>query len=169
VRPPRRRALTRDQVAEQMIIVIDTREQLPYDFPCRTIRAKLDSGDYSILGYETQIAVERKQVAELFTCFGRERDRFEREFQRLQHYRRALVMIEGSFEECAIVPSSRSAVPPAVVINSLLSWYVRYGVAHVFAGSRPNAEACTYRILEHFFCQQIEGSSSSESTQEMQP
>lgn len=40
-------------------IVIDTREQQPYAFGCASERRKLDAGDYSVAGCESQIAVER--------------------------------------------------------------------------------------------------------------
>lgn len=146
--------------AAEFAIVIDTREQIPYSFPCPTVRAALPSGDYSIPGYEHLVAVERKRPEELFTCFGAERARFRREYERLQKYRRAVVVIEGTFEECAIFPFARSEVRPAVVINSLMSWHIRFGVAHVFAGTRTNAEAYTYRYLEHFFRVSLEENAS---------
>ena len=43
-------------------IVIDSREQQPYGFGCATDRRKLEAGDYSVAGCESQIAVERKSV-----------------------------------------------------------------------------------------------------------
>ena len=77
-------------------VVIDTREQLPFTFggmlcdqtdgggslTVPTVRGTLKSGDYSLLGYETRVAVERKSLADLYSTLGQGRERFEREIQR---------------------------------------------------------------------------------------
>lgn len=61
-------------------IVVDTREQTPYEFATMvcdkadgggplyvpTLRAGLPTGDYSLAGYEDMVAVERKSLADLF-------------------------------------------------------------------------------------------------------
>lgn len=44
-------------------IIIDTREQIPWEFGYHnTAKMKLDTGDYSIQGYEDIIAIEQKRV-----------------------------------------------------------------------------------------------------------
>ncbi len=43
-------------------IVIDSREQQPYTFACEVVKAKLDAGDYSVVGFEQRVAVERKSL-----------------------------------------------------------------------------------------------------------
>jgi DNA excision repair protein ERCC-4 len=139
-----------------MVAIIDTREQMPYAFPCATVRATLTSGDYSLQGYETRVAVERKRPVELFTCFTTERDRFRREFERLAAYDYAAVVIEGDLTSCAVLPSRYSRVSPSTVINSLISWSIRYGVAIWFAQNRELAQTLTFRILQKFFCQTLE-------------
>lgn len=45
-------------------IVIDSREKEPYTFACEVLKAKLDAGDYSVHGFEHQVAVERKSLAD---------------------------------------------------------------------------------------------------------
>ena len=58
-----------DQAACRPCIVIDTREHCPLPFSrLATIRATLQSGDYSVLGVEHAFAVERKSVADLVGC-----------------------------------------------------------------------------------------------------
>ncbi|MBD3348418.1 MAG: hypothetical protein GF400_04385 [Candidatus Eisenbacteria bacterium] len=75
-------------------VVVDTREQDPFDFrgiddrrgrvfDVATDRHKLDSGDYSILGHEDEVAVERKTKADIYGTIGKGRERFEREIERL--------------------------------------------------------------------------------------
>jgi len=47
-----------------MIILIDTREKLPFQFgrDLKTVRTKLEVGDYSLKGLEHAVAVERKSL-----------------------------------------------------------------------------------------------------------
>ncbi len=95
----------------QARVVCDTREQTPYAFDglrcdeadgggpltVEVIRGGLKSGDYSIEGAENIAAVERKSVADLFSTLGQQRDRFERELNRLNQYRMAAVVVEGDW------------------------------------------------------------------------
>ena len=54
---------------EDFKIIIDTREQLPWEFGFHTTsRKKLDTGDYSIQGMESIFTIERKMsVSEIAT------------------------------------------------------------------------------------------------------
>lgn len=146
------------------MIVVDTREQKPYEFETPFVRATLPSGDYSIRGLETRVAIERKRPTELFHCFGADRDRFRREYERLSSYDYAAVVVEGDIESCATQRDPRSVVSPAVVINSLIAWEMRYGVRFHFAGDRLLAQTLTYRILQKFFRKYVEEFSSTLST-----
>lgn len=144
------------------VIVVDTREQTPYlDWPTPWVRATLPSGDYSVRGFETRIAIERKRPTELFSCFGAQRDRFRREYERLSSYEYAAVVIEGTLEDCATRPDPHSQVNPHVIINSLISWEQDYKVRFHFAGNRLHAQTLTYRILQKFFNAHLEEFSST--------
>ena len=47
---------------DQLKIIIDTREQKPWEFPGHTTAVqKLDTGDYSVEGLEDILCIERKQ------------------------------------------------------------------------------------------------------------
>ena len=95
----------------QARVVCDTREQSPFAFntlrcdeadgggplTVEVIRGTLKSGDYSIEGAENTAAVERKSLADLFSTLGQQRDRFERELNRLNQYRMAAVVVEGDW------------------------------------------------------------------------
>ncbi len=61
-------------------LVIDTREQLPYSWPgIPTVRKALPLGDYSVLGLENRIGVERKSHADFVaTVTTRHRQFFDR-------------------------------------------------------------------------------------------
>jgi len=67
------------------LIIVDTREALPIGFPGATT-AGLPTGDYSILGAERRVTIERKTLADFYACVGRERKRFEREMERLVNF-----------------------------------------------------------------------------------
>jgi DNA excision repair protein ERCC-4 len=136
------------------IIAIDEREKMPFDFtaigtPC--VRKRLPTGDYSILGLEHRVCIERKRPSELFTNFTTQRERFEREYERMATFDYAAVVVEGDLATCAQEGSRFSRVQPGTVINSLISWSIRYGVYTWFAGSRVYAQTLTWRLLEKFF------------------
>jgi DNA excision repair protein ERCC-4 len=71
------------------VVVFDSREQDPLIFQNLTsVRGTLYTGDYSILGLEELIAVERKTIPDLVSCcMGENRERFERELHRLRGFR----------------------------------------------------------------------------------
>jgi len=135
------------------VVVVDTREQTPFDlepFGVEHVRRTLKTGDYSAVGMEHRVTVERKRVGELFGCFARERERFRREFERMASFEYAAVVIEGSLAD-VLRGDPRSEVRPATVINSLHSWSVRYGVHVWYAGDRECAAATCVRLLESFW------------------
>ena len=81
------------------MIIIDSREQHPFDFQGPTQIGTLATGDYSIVGLEHLLAVERKSLDDLLACIGHERDRFKRELQRLRAYRFRMLVIEATAQE----------------------------------------------------------------------
>jgi len=130
-------------------IIIDTREQHPYDFP-RMIVQTLKTGDYSVKGYEDQIAVERKTKPDAYHSLGQGRERFQNEFIRLSQLKFAAVVVETSIPEF-LNPPPFTKMDPHAAINSLISWMVKYKVCVVWAGDRKHGNALTYRILEKFW------------------
>jgi len=138
--------------------VVDEREQIPWWLAAPAMyphveRGTLESGDYSLEGYEDRVAVERKTLADLFGSCGGGRERFEREWERMSHLDFAVVVIEASFADVLRGPE-RSRMAPKAVINTLLAWSVRYGVHVVYAGTRRSAERLGYRMLEWFWREQ---------------
>jgi len=61
-----------------MKILIDTREQQPYDFDTPFEMGTIPIGDYSIRGLENHIAIERKELNDLISCLTTGRERFEK-------------------------------------------------------------------------------------------
>ena len=79
------------------VIVVDSREQTPLPISrLETVRAGLQSGDYSFQGGEDVFAVERKAIGDLVACcMGENRLRFEREMHRLRGFRFKRLLIDG--------------------------------------------------------------------------
>ena len=133
-------------------VIIDTREQLPYfergSWACR---GTLKSGDYSLDGYQSRIAVERKSLGDAYGSFGAGRERFARELERLASMDRAAILIEATYADLLdperLDPCWRSLVRPASVEGSLLAWSHRHGVDVLFGGPRRESQRLAFRWL----------------------
>ncbi len=151
-------------------VVIDTREQLNWEFEgmtcdqidgggpltVPTVRGTLTSGDYSLLGYESRVAVERKSLADLYSTLGQGRERFERELERLAAMEFAAVVIEATWQEVCAEPPPHTQLPPKTVFRSILAWSVRYPRVHWFpCGPRRLTEVTTFRLLERWLKEEL--------------
>jgi ERCC4-type nuclease len=137
-------------------IIVDTREQRPYDFarvtpPPAVEVATLGAGDYSIKGFEDQIAIERKSLVDAYGTFGTGRKRFERELERLAKLRFAMVVVEANLDTIIRRPPSRSQLLPKTVVASMIAWAQRFGVHFWPCDNRVLAEKITFRTLERFW------------------
>ena len=129
-------------------VVVDTREQDPLFGPPARV-AKLDTGDYSIVGCEGLIALERKTLPDMLGCIGRDRERFERELERSRQLSYFAIVIETDLYLLR-GPYERSLVAPTAVIGSLTAWSVRYGVPIWLTSDRRGAKGVIYRLLRAF-------------------
>lgn len=145
--------------------MIDTREQTPFTFDgiradkkdggeiltIPVIRATLRQGDYSLLGHELRIAVERKSLSDLFGTLGQGRDRFVRELERLAEMPHAHVVVEAEWSTILNNPPPFSSLNPKTVYRSVVAWVSRYQSIHWWMmPDRRYAEVTTFRILERF-------------------
>jgi ERCC4-type nuclease len=130
-------------------IVVDTREQIPYTF-ANAVRAGLPTGDYSLVGYEDMVAVERKSVIDALGSLGAGRARFRREVVRLAKLPYGTIVVEATIEEF-LRGDPRSAMNPKSALHSLLGWSVELGVPVWFPGPRNVARGLVYHLLRHFW------------------
>ncbi len=131
---------------EQVTAIVDTREQLPLDLsPLQTTAGTLATGDYSIVGLENVVAVERKSISDLLGCIGGERERFDREVQRLLAYPCRCIIVEATWADLE-AGQWRSKVTPAAAIGSILGW-ISAGVPIVMAGDHARAGRYVSRLL----------------------
>lgn len=137
-----------------MKVIIDTREQSPFEFlgqngDIETERGTLILGDYSLAGLTDRVAVERKSLADLVMCLGKERERFQRELMRAAALEAFAVVVEASWQDLA-AGKYRSKLSPASGMASVLSFMARHRIPFLFAGSRENAEAVTAGFLRQY-------------------
>ena len=134
---------------EDVVAIVDTREQRPVavDLELRTVKGKLQTGDYSVRGLEEFVCVERKSLEDLCACVGRERDRFNRCVERMRGFEVRAIVVEASLAAIEL-GQYRSQVEPAAVIGSIYSWLAR-GITVQLAGDRASAAKAISRIL---FC-----------------
>lgn len=132
-----------------LVVAIDTRERKPYRFPRSEVKT-LPTGDYSIVGLEEQIAIERKTKSDAYSSLGQGRARFERELERLARFDYAAVVIETSLPDFLRAPAF-SRMNPRAATNSIIAWSVKYRVCVFFAGDRRHGNALTQRLLEKYW------------------
>lgn len=135
-----------DHCLESMVILVDTREQptqrlksrmdiigLPYE------RRKLDQGDYSCkctlpggeeLDFSSRVVIERKMdLNELCLCFGKERRRFEREFERAkQSGCKIYLIVENGTWEKAYNGKYKSQYNEKALVASIDAFRARYNM-----------------------------------------
>ncbi len=128
-------------------IKIDSREQRPYQFngiPSEV--GILRVGDYSILGLEDHISIERKSLSDLIGSLTTGRARFERELTRGMNLDYFALVIEGSLSDIAR-GNYRSQMQPKAAVQSLLAFSVRYRLPVFFCESRGYGQRITESLL----------------------
>lgn len=135
---------------EKVKIIIDSREQMPYSFDennnIETIRRKLPSGDYSLDGWDYEIAVERKELNDYVQTIINDRDRFRRELTALQNYRAACIVVEGNLSDIT-GHSYTSGANENAVFGATTSIIVDWEIPVFFASSRQIAREFTEQFL----------------------
>jgi len=132
-----------------MIILIDTREQTPFEFHTGvTESATLPTGDYTIKGLERFITIERKSLPDLMASISRDRERFEKELHRMQGYKKRAVIVEGEYSRI-VKGQYKSKMSNAAAIATLGAFQQRYNVPFHFCGEH-GAIFC-YSLLKGFY------------------
>jgi len=131
---------------ESVTAIVDSREQLPLDLsPLKSIVGSLSTGDYSVVGLESVVSIERKSLPDLLGCIGGERKRFEREVQRLLAYPTRGLVVEATWPDIER-GEWRSKITPASALGSLLGWAAA-GLPIIMAGDHTRAGKYVSRLL----------------------
>jgi len=138
--------LPREPKPEHLTAIVDTREQNPLNLePLKTITATLATGDYSLVGLESIVNIERKGIGDLVSCVGAERERFEREVMRLLAYPVRALVVESSWQEIE-TGKWRGKVTSSQVVGSLLGWSAR-GLPILLVDDHDQAGRMVSRLL----------------------
>ena len=122
-------------------VVVDTREQLPYEFPADRFsirRATLSTGDYSVDGRSQFISLERKSLDDFVNTVLYEWDRFAEELKRMSDYPFRVILVEASLDDIAR-QKYKSKVHPNSVLGRITSIQVGWNTPCFLAGSRQSA------------------------------
>ena len=133
-------------------IIIDTREQAEYSFACPVVHQKLDAGDYSVEGFETRVAVERKSLSDFVHTVIHDFQRFAVELDKLSQMDAACVVVEADLDEVlrGLHADSLRSVSPASLLGAATHISLRYRVPVHWCGSRQAACAFTDSFLRTF-------------------
>lgn len=135
-------------------VIKDTREKNGYKFGeyencLGTIQKRLETGDYSIEGFEHLLCIERKaSVEELAHNLGQEKDRFQREIERMSNYHYKFIVLEFTVQDLLDFPE-KTKIPEHLkkdirihgkfILKRLLEFQLNYDIHVVFAGNKENA------------------------------
>jgi len=124
------------------VILRDTREGLPLDrlfSPAVKVEvASIGTGDYTLKGYSSQLAVERKSLPDLVHCCGHDRDRFMDQCRRMADYRVRMLVIEADEAE-VVAGAYRSNIDYKSVVGAVRAVQMDYGVAAYWVGNQQGA------------------------------
>jgi len=133
-----------------MIIIIDSREKDEYSFgDISTIKQKLDAGDYSVVGCEDRISIERKNLDDFVNTVIYHQDRFHEELCVLAHMDFAAIVVEASLKDI-LDHRYKSDVLPLSVIGATVAIMVEYRIPIIFCGTRQIARHMTQTILQRY-------------------
>jgi ERCC4-type nuclease len=126
-----------------MIILCDSREQLPLEFQHPFIegveRSTLSTGDYGVRfkdNHHPPIYFERKSIPDLIGTLGRDYKRFKKEIMRSKDNKSELIIIiEGTVTD-VIAGTKYSKIDGLQILRTLLSIWNRYQIVSVFCKDR---------------------------------
>lgn len=150
---------------EMFKVIVDSREKHPFKFcnkfgdylDCET--QKLNTGDYSLVGMEDLICIERKEsVAELAGNVISKR--FIKELERMWSYKYKYLILEFSLSDILGYPDNLK-LPPRIknkikikgmfILTRICQWSIDYDFQILPCGNRQNAELMTLKILEGIY------------------
>lgn len=129
-----------------LTVVIDTREQLPWTLCFPSVSRKLPAGDYSLVGLEDRIAIERKSLGDFINTVIHDWIRFRKELNRLSGYEMACIVVEGNVQD-VIDRRYESEANPQSILGRTHSIFVDHGIPVFWWGPRSAAVHLAERLL----------------------
>jgi ERCC4-type nuclease len=139
------------------VVIVDTREQKPWLFEHQAkANHKLDTGDYSIEGLESILAIERKRnVAEVANNITEKR--FKDVVDRLSKIKHSYILLEFNLEDVMKYPIGsdipkrlwdKIRVSPAFIIKHLIDIQVDHNIKIIFCDNSENAEKLALALMK---------------------
>lgn len=137
-------------------VIVDTREQTPWALKhYATASKKLDTGDYSIEGYEDIVCIERKHnISEFVTNMNEKR--FVDVLNRMTKYKYSYIIMEFNFDDILNFPIGsdipkkmwdKLKVSPAYIIKYIADIQTKYNIHVLFCGSPTGAEKMALSLM----------------------
>jgi hypothetical protein len=130
-------------------IIVDSREQKPFDFKEHTIlNSKLEYGDYS-LHPNNKLAIERKSLSDLYGTLSGGRERFEREIQKAQKLEGYIVVVvESTLNNMIYQKQKFGKASGEFIAHNMRQLLRKYdNLQFVFCDGREEAKQRTLHIL----------------------
>jgi ERCC4-type nuclease len=138
---------------EDFKIIVDSREQLPWEFGFHTTsRKKLNTGDYSIEGMESVFTIERKMsVSEIATNITE--NRFKDVLDRLSKIPHAYMIMEFDVEDIYTFPvgSDMLRIKGNYIMKILMQASIDYNIHILFCGDSSNAERTAISLIKRIY------------------
>lgn len=141
-------------------VIIDTREQTPWEFGFHnTSNRKLDTGDYSMEGFESIVTIERKRsVSEIATNITE--SRFKDVLERMGQIPHSFMLMEFDLEEVYSFPVG-SDIPKSkwdklrvsgnYIMKYLIEAQLNYNIHVLFCGCSEDAEKTAVKIMKRIY------------------
>lgn len=145
---------------DPFIVVIDTREQMPWEFGFHTTsKRKLDTGDYSIEGLEDVLAIERKRsVSEIANNLSE--SRLKDVLERLSKIKHSFILLEFSLDDVYQFPVG-SDIPKRLwdklkisgnyIMKYLVEAQLNHNIHILYCGCAETAERVAVGIMKRIY------------------
>lgn len=149
--------------APDYTIIKDTREKEGYYFNpyenCRgVIDQKLDTGDYTIMGLEDKLCIERKGcIEELAVNLGQQKHAFLNEIERMKAFPHKFIVLEFSVQDLVNFPDntripdknkSTIKITGKYMLKCLMEFQLYNDIHVLFCGDKRNAFMVVSSIIK---------------------
>jgi hypothetical protein len=119
---------------------------------------KLDTGDYTLVGYEDKLTIERKgSISEMAINLGSDKIRFMAEIERVKGFPFKFLVLEFTLEDVMNFPQSSSIpeekwkdvkITNKYMLKMLIEFQMYDDIHVIFCGNRKNAKLVVNSILK---------------------
>jgi ERCC4-type nuclease len=142
---------------QKIKIIADTREQDPYKFSnfpdVEIISQKLDTGDYSLVGFEDIITVERKSLNDFWGSITSGRERFEKEVERMSLFKHKFIVVENKLDKTIEYAKTRTLIHSNMILGTIAGWTLKYSVPFVFLSNRFDCQFFIHSFFKQYLSQ----------------